>query len=164
MGALITTLWDISLLRKGPDAIPASWLPFAMAIVLRGIAVVLSVAFIETFTLHYVKIDLVVWTLGLVFFSAIVVITGKGARLSQTLTALVGIGALITFAVLAVRVLGARVLPEATVLTISLLLLLWSVVIKGHIMARALDWHWYLGFILSLVVFLVQWALVFPDG
>ena len=39
---------------------------------------------------------------------------------------------------------------------ISYLVLLWSVPVEGHIIARATDRHWYFGFLIAFTVFLLQ--------
>ena len=54
MGTLIQTLLDIPLLRKGPDAIPPSWLLFGAAVALRTMAIALFVVAVDDFTLETV--------------------------------------------------------------------------------------------------------------
>lgn len=156
MGTLIQTLLDITLLRKGPDAIPPSWLLFGAAVALRMLALALFVVAVDGFTLEIVKDDLVAWLAGLFCFGSILIAAGKGARLAPTLTALVGIGAIVTFAMLLVVVIGGVLFREQPVTTVAQLVLLWSVVVKGHIMARATGWHWYAGLLISIAVLVLQ--------
>ena len=156
MGTLIQTLLDITLLRKGPQHIPASWLLFGVAVVLRTLAVLLLVVAIEQFTMQSVKADLVIWLIGLLCFGGVLVAVGKRERLAQTMTALVGIGAIVTFAMFLVTVVGGALFAQQPVMTVAQLVLLWSVVVKGHIMANATGWHWYAGLLISLGVLLLQ--------
>lgn len=156
MGALLGTFVNITLLRSGPEAIPPSWLLFVAAVMLRSLALALGVALVPDFSAASVKADLVLWSIGLICFGALVIATGKSARLAQTLTALVGIGAVVTFVMLFALVIGSPFFDRDSVTTVAQLLLLWSVVVKGHIMARALDWHWYGGLLVSVGVLLFQ--------
>ena len=159
MGTLIQTLLEITLLRKGPEALPRSWLLFVVAVLLRFLAIFLSAAVIERFTLETVRLDLVVWLASLLAFGGILLAAGKGDRLAQTLTAIVGIGAVVTFAMLFVVVLGATLFSETAVNNVAQLVLLWSVIVKGHIMARATGWHWYAGLLISIGVLVLQLAV-----
>ncbi len=156
MVTLIQTLLDITLLRKGPEAIPASWFLFGVTVLLRTFAVILLVVAIEQFTLKSVRLDLVVWLVGLLCFGTVLVMAGKRERLAPTMTALVGIGAIVTFAMLVVTVVGGALFADQPVATVAQLVLLWSVIVKGHIMARATGWHWYAGLLISLGVLLLQ--------
>jgi hypothetical protein len=38
------------------------------------------------------------------------------------------------------------------------LLLAWSVRVKGHIIARTIDCEWYLGILIAISVFVLQYA------
>ena len=156
MGILIQTLLEITLLKKGPEALPPSWVLFVAAVFLRFVAIFLSVALIEQFTLETVKLDLVVWLASLFAFGGVVLIAGKGERMAQTLTAIAGIGAIVTFGMLLVVVVGGLVFAEVVVNNVAQLVLLWSVIVKGHIMARATGWHWYAGLLISIGVLILQ--------
>ncbi len=158
MGALLGTFVNITLLRSGPEAIPPSWLLFVAAVMLRSLALALGVALVPDFSAASVKADLILWSIGLICFGTLVLATGKSARLAQTLTALVGIGAIVTFVMLIVFLIGNPFFHRETVTAVAQLLLLWSVVVKGHIMARALDWHWYAGLLVSVGVLLFQFT------
>ena len=39
---------------------------------------------------------------------------------------------------------------------IALLVLIWSVPVKGHIISRAIGMHWYIGISVALVIYLLQ--------
>ncbi|MEO1201599.1 MAG: hypothetical protein AAFX10_02750 [Pseudomonadota bacterium] len=164
MAILLQTLFDITLLRKGPEHIPASWILFGIAVLLRTLAVILLLEALNQFSTESEQIDLlpailselVIWLFGLMCFGGLVVAIGKRERLAQTLTALVGIGAIVTFVIALVALLGGSLFSAQRVLVVMQLGLLWSVVVKGHIMARATDWHWYAGLLISVGVLLLQ--------
>ena len=153
MGLLIRTLLDITLLRKGPDAIPASWLLFVLAVLLRYSAVAL-IAAAGLLKLSTAQVDLVILMLELTCFAAVVVLRGKGERLSPTLTAIVGVDAVFVFAMAVILFVGLTFFEGNSIDPVINLLQIWSVVVKGHIIARSVDWHWYGGLLVSLGIYL----------
>ena len=159
MLALFLTLFDIIRLRKGPEAIPYSWVLCLVVLtlwLLAGFAIALSTERIDdqdflnsTFT----------GVVALACYAAIVVWTGHTPRLLQTATAILGCGALISFLYLIETfVLGALVGEPVTTL-IAMLIVFWSVPVEGHIIARAIDRHWYVGIVAAMAVFVFQWFL-----
>jgi hypothetical protein len=159
MLALFLTLFDIIRLRKGPEAIPYSWMLCLVVLtlwLLAGFAIALSTERIDdqdflnsTFT----------GVVALACYAAIVVWTGHTPRLLQTATAILGCGALISFLYLIETfVLGALVGEPVTTL-IAMLIVFWSVPVEGHIIARAIDRHWYVGIVAAMAVFVFQWFL-----
>lgn len=156
MLALLETLFDIIRLRKGPDAIPYSWPLTLIALLLwllSGLVIMLMTAelddqdyLVSTFT----------GVVGLACYASVVVLSGYTPRLLQTLTAILGCGALIGFMYIAGAVfltpfLGANIANIAVTL-----ILLWSIPVEGHIIARAIDRHWYLGIAVAMAVFIFQ--------
>lgn len=159
MFALIETLFDIVRLRKGPDAIPHS------TFLLLAIAAMwlLSGAVMTLLTAELEQKDFIIGTLtgvaGLVCYAAIVVLSGKRARLMQAVTALLGCGALLSLAFVAGNVFLTPFLSENISNLIMTLILLWTVPVEGHIIARTIDRHWYVGVAVAMVVFVFQLIL-----
>ena len=159
MFALIRTLFDIVRLRKGPDAIPHS------AFLFVGIAAMwlLSGAAMTLFTAELEQKDFIIGTLtgiaGLLCYTAIVVFSGKRARLMQALTALLGCGALLSLVFVAGNIFLTPFLSENIANLIMTLILLWTVPVEGHIIARTIDRHWYVGVVLAMAVFVFQLIL-----
>lgn len=96
---------------------------------------------------------------GVLCYAAIVVLHGHGPRLLQTLSAIIGVGALITLIFVAEYVLLAPFLGEANAGLIATIILFWSVPVEGHIIARAIDRHWYIGILLAVSVFILQYVI-----
>ena len=46
--------------------------------------------------------------------------------------------------------------PTGIIVTLTVF---WSVPVKGHIVARAIDRHWYLGIAIAIAVFSIQFAI-----
>jgi hypothetical protein len=163
--ALIKTLFDIVLLRKGPEAIPRSWLLFLMTVLLWLFSALAALALIEQFDDSDFFLGLFGGMIGLACYAALVVISGQSDRLSQTMSAIIGCGALISLAFVAEYVFLLPFLGSVPTSLIANLILLWSVPVEGHIIARAINRHWYIGILIAIGVFALQYfvySLVTP--
>jgi hypothetical protein len=162
MLALLRTLFDIVRLRKGPDAIPYSWLVCFIVLLLwlsAGLLTTIATPRLDDRDFLYGTFTGVA---GLAVYAAIVVTSGHTPRLLQTVTAILGSGALISFMFLAASVLlpplftPVPFLGEGAVNVVVTLVLLWSIPVEGHIIARSIDRHWYLGIAVAMAVFVLQ--------
>jgi hypothetical protein len=156
---LIRTLFDIVLMRKGPEAIPRSWLLLIMSLGLWLFSSLSGLALIERFDETDFFHGLLSGIGGIVCYVAIVVLSGHSERLVQTVTALIGCGALIFLAFVAEFVLFTPFVGERLTGLVANLILLWSVPVEGHIIARAIDRHWYIGILIAIAVFALQFIL-----
>jgi hypothetical protein len=166
MLALLETLFEIIRLRKGPDAIPYSWalcLFTLMLWVVAGFAITLTTPEMD-------DADFLVATLtsvaGLACYASIIVLSGNTPRLLQTVTAIFGCGAVLSLVSVAVDVSLSPLLSGDATNIIVTLVLLWSVPVEGHIIARAIDRHWYVGIFMAMAVFIFQlylFTLLNPD-
>ncbi len=77
----------------------------------------------------------------------------------QTVSAIGGCGAVISLAFVAVYVIFLPLLGEIPAAVAASLLLLWSVPVEGHIIARAIGRHWYIGLLLAIAVFALQYVV-----
>ena len=156
MLALLQTLFDIIRLRKGPDAIPYSWLVCLIVLSLWLFAgLVMSAVFVEMDDRDFL-LGTFTGVVGLACYASIVVLSGHTPRLLQTVTAILGCGAIIGFLFVAGTLGLAPLLNEATLKFTMTLLLLWSIPVEGHIIARAIDRPWYVGIVAAMAVFFFQ--------
>lgn len=153
---LIRTLFDIVLLRRGPDAIPVSWLLFLMTVGLWLFSALAGLALIGDYDENFFFLGLLTGLAGLACYSTVVIAARRPSRLLQTLSALIGCGALIFLAFLAEYILLSPFVGERVTWAIANLILLWSVPVEGHIIARAIDRHWYIGIIIAMAIFILQ--------
>ena len=158
MWPLIRTLFDIALLRKGPEDIPRSWVLFMMILALWLFSSLAALALIERFDESDFFLGLFSATIGILCYAALVVASGRSARLLQTISAILGCGALISLAFVAEYVLFLPFLGEVPTGIVANLILLWSVPVEGHIIARAIDRHWYIGILIAVIVFALQFV------
>ncbi len=159
MLALFETLFDIIRLRKGPDAIPHSTVLLAIVI-----GVWLFAAVVVTLTSPEMdQTGFLLSTLGAIValgcYVAIILFFGRGARLLQAVVAILGCGALLSLASAAADVSLRHIVGPDPTRTVVILILLWSIPVEGHIIARTIDRHWYFGVVIAMAVFILQLVL-----
>ena len=156
---LLRTLFDIVLLRKGPEAIPRSNILFAMIVVFWLLSSLSVLSLIEQYDEQDFITGLFTALIGLVCYGVTVVMAGFPGRVLQTLSAVLGCGALISFVFVAEFVLFTPFLGQTITGIVAQLILLWSVPVEGHIIARAINRHWYIGIVIAIVVFILQYVV-----
>lgn len=156
---LLSTLVDIALLRKGPEAIPKSGLLFAMTVGLWLFSSAAGTVLIERIDENEFLLGLFGGVAGILLYTMVVIVSGHGERILQTLSAIIGCGALIFLVFVAEYVLFTPFVGERLTWLAANLILLWSVPVEGHIIARAIDRHWYIGIAIAIAVFVLQLIL-----
>jgi len=156
MLALFLTLFDIIRLRKGPDAIPYSWIVSFITLILWLLAGLAITAATDGMNDRDFLNGTFTGVVGLACYAAVIVSHGHTPRLLQTVSAILGCGAMISFLFLASNVVLGYVAQETTVRLVGTLILLWSVPVEGHIIARAIDRQWFIGIIMAIAVFIFQ--------
>ena len=142
MSRLILIWFDICLLRAGPQELPASRELLALAMACYTlVSFILSLP--EYPPVVAVKLALLDGALLMVFALTTLYLSGKFARLTQTLTALSGTGALLGLLALPVIQLlsSAHSTGQPSPLAGMLWLLLfgWNLAVVAHIMRHALS-------------------------
>ncbi len=133
---LLRTLLDIVLLQRGPDSIPRSTMLFALITGLWLSSSLFVLALIEQYDQADFVIGLLTAAVGLACYAMTVIVAGFPARVLQTLSAILGCGALISFAFVAEFVLFRPFLGEAITSLVAQLILLWSVPVEGSFALR----------------------------
>lgn len=150
---------EIVLLRKGPDSIPRSAVLLIMIVLLWLFSSLAVLALIEQFDESDFLLGLFTALVGILCYAAVVVISGHSPRVLQTVSAVLGCGALISLAFVAEFVLFTPFLGQSISGIVAQLILLWSVPVEGHIIARAIDRHWYVGILIAISVFVLQFVI-----
>ena len=158
MLAFIKTLFDIVTLRKGPEAIPYSWLLLNAATVMWFLPLLVATVVVPGFGGAAAAASVASWALSLACYAAVIVLAGFPSRLLQSLTAIIGCGAIIFVAQVVGLVAASVLLGAAAAELVIYLLLFWSVYVKGHIIARTISRDWYVGLVIAIGVFLLQYA------
>ena len=156
MLALFETLFAIIRLKKGPDAIPYSWLLCLITMTLWLFAGLAMTAMTEELGETDFLLGTFTGVVGLACYASIIVLSGHTPRLLQTVTAILGCGAVLSLIFIAGDVVLSTILSESLTSLIIMLILLWSIPVEGHIIARAIDRHWYVGIVTAMAVFVLQ--------
>ena len=152
----LKTLFDIALLRKGPEHIPRSVVILLMAVALWFVSALTALALIDRFDESDFFLEIFSALIAVASYSAIVIVARQRPRLTQTISAIIGCGAILTLAFVAAYVLLKPFIGAVLMTLVAWLILLWSVSIKGHIIASAINRHWYIGLSIAVAVFILQ--------
>jgi hypothetical protein len=152
----LQTLFDIALLRKGPEHIPRSVVILLMAITLWLFSALAALALIDRFDEGDFFLEIFSALIAVACYSAIVVLARQGPRLTQTISAIIGCGALLTLVFVAAYALLRPFIGAGLMTLVAWSILLWSVSVKGHIIASAINRHWYIGMTIAVTVFVIQ--------
>lgn len=156
---LLKTFYQIVLLRKGPEVIPASPVLFGLTVLFWIVAVSFPLLALPDFGGRDLGITAFNTALSLLIFLGLLLATGKSIRALPTLTAILGCSALITIAIVVWLVVFTPTGNRFVIYLVPQLMLFWSVPVKGHILARALNTHWFVGIAIACVVFVIQYVI-----
>lgn len=151
---LLRTFVDVIALRKGPEHIPHSWLLLALTL----LSLLFAFFCVTALGDRNYALSLFTSALGIGFYAVVVIIAGYYRRLVQTLTTVMGCGAILTMLFVAVFVLLRPLLGQELSDLVALLILFWSVFVDGHIMARAMGRHLFAGVAVAIVAFALQYV------
>ncbi len=152
----LKTLFDIALLRKGPEHIPRSVVILLMAIALWFVSALTALALIDRFDESDFFLEIFSALIAVASYSAIVIVARQRPRLTQTISAIIGCGAILTLVFVAAYALLNPFIGAGLMTLVAWMILLWSVSVKGHIIARAINRHWYIGLSIAVAVFVLQ--------
>jgi len=157
VGKLLNVFLDICLLRAGPQALPAS--SFLLSVtalmgLLTGTIVIVD-ALGNVFTAFMAQLlDLLLLAMLLL---TLLRLRGLESRFLQTATALFGCGALINLVTLPLPLLtpeeGAGQQAAGPAFLLYLVLIIWALVVVGHIFRHALEIHLVRGILIAVGYF-----------
>ena len=170
MQALLKAFWDIALWRRDP-----SHLPDSITVVAISAAAYAALSGVQAFLLYGMDrllsrtaVDLV---LTVLLFWALLAVTGRRHRFNQTMSAVLGTGALLSPVVIGLLVLrGPAETSQLVALAVwagSVGVILWYAFIVGHIVRAALDTGLLTGVAVAVAYLVASAALlsrVFPEG
>ena len=155
---LIQILFDIALLRRGPQDLPNSWLILYVTLALWIGGGLLAMLVLTGGSLAAFSRDIVGWLASLALFATIVSIAGHSGRVLQTVSAIAGAGAVIVLCQVFSDLVSILLSNDGNLLVRDLLLL-WAVFVKGYILAAAIEVHAMIGILLSVAVFVARLAI-----
>ena len=156
MLVLLKTLLEIALLRRGPDALPAAPLVVVLTLGLWIAALMLLVVLVPGVAIQHLDTAVLAWAVSVALFALVVFAAGFAYRLNQALAAIVGTSAVILLTQVVVLAAVRPLAGEGVSELLVNLLLLWSVFVKGSIVAQAINVHQLAGVGISIVVYIVR--------
>lgn len=136
--SLILRFINLSLLQAGPQHLPASSFLLVLSAAAYVITGTIGSAYYYTWALA-AQTTLADAVLLIIFANAALAMRGHVKRATQTMIALMGVGALFHIVALAIAALG---IPT----TVFLILLLWNGIVFAHILRHALEIPFLFGF------------------
>jgi len=139
--------------------VPNSLFVLFFAIGLLFFATFCSTVLIKSSASDSILLSLLTSMLGYVIYAVVLAVSGFSRRFVQTIAAIMACGSIITVLMVFAFVMFTPFLGANFASIIATLILFWSVPVKGHIIARAIERHWYLGIVISMTIFVLQYGI-----
>jgi hypothetical protein len=146
------------MLRKGPEQIPNSWLVFLFSLILMQFASFVAATLIDLGEDYSHLLTLVTNILGIGIYAAVLFATGFINRFVPILSAVIACGSILSLLFVATYVMLNPFLGANIAVIIATLIIIWSVPVEGHIIARGIEQHWYIGIVIAMIVFTLQYT------
>ena len=168
--AIVNPFVQICLLRQGPQDLPTSGILLAMALTAHTVMSIL-LSNVSLSVLSALAWGVLSTVLLVVLAATLLYVQRRNARVVQTVTALAGTGAIITFIALPISgwLHGADHAAGEGGFALLLVLILtgWSLVVVGHIIRHALSVPYFIGLVMAVVFYLISISVfraLFPVG
>jgi len=160
LNALLRPFVELCLLRTGPQDLPASPVLLGIALAAHALGGTLATAF-SLDLLSAIAAGTAGTALLALLTSTLLAAVGHGERTVQTLSALAGADALITFLTLPVLLYayGTAGQPSPLAGLLVLASIVWSISVFGHILRQALASTMTVGVVVAIVFAVVGYAL-----
>lgn len=156
---LLKTFIDIIALRKGPESIPGSPLVLSVALVLMLISAYAASTLIDITSERDYFVTWGAYGMGIAFYGAVIFVSGHPSRLLSAISSIIACGSLITLMFVAEFVLLSPLLGRDVAGLLATLIIFWSVPVEGHIVARAIGRHWFVGIVIAVMAFILQYGI-----
>ena len=160
MITLFKTFIEIILFRRGPESIPHSSALFVIVAAIWLLVGVIGIAASNSYSGSALLVDLVLTITAFTLYALVINAFGKSERIIRALTAILGCGAVFGAALFSSRWLLSTWFDENRIITFAQLILLWSILVEGHIIAGAIERPRVIGFLIALAVFIAQLQLI----
>lgn len=160
MITLFKTFLEIILFRRGPESVPHSSALFVIVVAIWLMVGVVGIAAADSYSGSALLVDLILTITAFTLYALVINAFGKSERIIRALTAILVCGAVFGAALFGSRWLLSIWLGEDQVITAAQLILLWSILVEGHIIAGAIERPRVIGFLIALAVFMAQLQLI----
>ena len=156
MWVLLRTYLDIITLKKGPEAIPASWLVLAISLAMLGVFWMFQIAAVDGLTMRHIVVAIFGYALALGFYGVIFFLSGYGRRLLPALSSIIACGSIISAVAVAGSLLLSPFVGQGVAADLGTLIWFWSVPVKGHVVARTIEQHWFVGITIAMSALILR--------
>jgi len=146
------------MLRKGPEQVPDSWLVFLFALIMMQFASFVAATLINLGEDYSHLLTFITNLLSVGIYAAILFVTGFFHRFVPIVSAILACGSILTLLFVAAYVMLSPFLGGNLAAIVATLIIIWSVPVEGHIIARGIGQHWYIGIVIAMIVFILQYA------
>ena len=153
---LFQTLVEIILLRKGPAELPNSSVLLLFVAGIWFAVGAIGAAVVDTYNIQALLADMMLTATGFGLYAIVLKIFERSERLLRVFIAMLGCGAVFGVALFGGRYVLTTFLSVEETSLFSQLILLWSILVDGHIIARTIDRQLVVGFLIALAVFIAQ--------
>ena len=153
--ALLQTYVDVIALRKGPDAVPASWLIFGFSVLLYAANWAAQFA-VSRNAADVIGPSMMAYLSGLLVFLAVAIFSGYSSRALQMMSTIIAVGSLLAILSIAATVLAVLLGAGTGAGYVGLGVYLWSIPVKGHILARTINTHWLIGAAIAFLEYFLR--------
>ncbi|GAB4183580.1 MAG: hypothetical protein Tsb002_05860 [Wenzhouxiangellaceae bacterium] len=162
MSAFIKLVFDVCLLKAGPEDMPAQR-PYLILAAAFYSVVVLIVFSVTEWRLSPLLLTLQAMLSIALATGLILHLAGHGSRLRQTLTALYATSAMMSLVPLLMQpLINGDIVPSVVINAVILIMFFWSFAIDSHIFSRSLQVSMWIGLLISIVLFLFNQILLTP--
>ena len=127
-----------------------------VAVGLFVIAMATSGALVQPEAGDTILVSVSVSVLGYVLYWLVLLATGFVHRFLPTVSSIMACGSILTIGMVVAFLALLPVIGTNAASFVAWLILIWSVPVKGHIIARAIGQHWYIGITIALTVYILQ--------
>jgi len=135
--------------------LPKSWLIFFVALFASVSISIITADIVSAGIDPMHDVTLLLAVINAAFYFLVIQVAGYPRRYLQSLTAILGVDAIITLVYLVGFVTIGLFADEATILSFVWLITAWSVAVEGHIIARAIERPWTIGIAIAVVSYLL---------
>ena len=153
---LLNTYLDMIALRKGPNAVPSSSLVLSFSVLILVLAWMLQALLFDQGSDGSTLPALFGYLLALLFYSGVISAFGFPRRVRQSLSSIIACGSIIAAAAAVVHAVLAPMIGNGSANAIYTLIWFWSVPVKGHIVALAINQHWFVGVTIAMAAFIMR--------
>ncbi|MDX1403244.1 MAG: hypothetical protein R3192_01840 [Woeseiaceae bacterium] len=146
------------MLRKGPEQIPDSWLVLTFSFSLMLLAYFVASTLIKLSEGYSHLLTMVTNLLGIGLYTLVLLATGYIKRFVPILSAVIACGSILSLLFVAAYVMLGPFLGADLAYLLATLIIVWSIPVEGHIIARGIGQHWYTGIVIAMVVFTMQYT------